>query len=145
MGAKKMTQAEEKQFLMLRALEWGKWPLFVLQPIAPILLLFAEWWKVLTFEMLAYFTWGLVRYRFVSLKLATAGAFFVKLKWPVSLGVGAYFAYSGNWAYAVLAAAWPLITLVLTAFQFSPLSYGKIEREFAKQAGLIPKWAEFDD
>ena len=69
----------------LRAVEWLKWPSFVLQPLLPILYFSVPWRLVLAAVVLANVVWLFVRYRFVSYTLATLGCLFVRLKWPTML------------------------------------------------------------
>ena len=38
---------DNMRWTWLRAVEWGMWPLFISQPIAPIALLFWPWWSVI--------------------------------------------------------------------------------------------------
>ena len=72
----------------LRAIEWGKWPLFVTQPLVPVLFLFFTWWKVIIWVMVFSWLWTLIRYKFVSLTLANAGAILVTIKWPIAILMG---------------------------------------------------------
>ncbi len=51
----------------LRAVEWGRWPIFLSQPLAPILLLFFDWKAVILVVVVANLLWAiLVRYQFVN-------------------------------------------------------------------------------
>src|SRR5579872_858521 len=66
----------------LRAVEWGAWPLFLSQPIAPIILLLkGSLWAALVPAIIANVLWSGVRYRFVSVAAASWGAVLVHLKW----------------------------------------------------------------
>lgn len=40
------TEEEYERWSHLRACEWGEWPLFIIQPVAPVLLLLFQWWQL---------------------------------------------------------------------------------------------------
>ncbi len=66
----------------LRAVEWGRWPLFISQPIAPVLLVFVPWTYVLVGAVAANLLWAFfVRYNFVSPPLASLAVVLAKPKW----------------------------------------------------------------
>src|SRR5713226_4638561 len=66
----------------LRSVEWGRWPLFLSQPIAPILLIWWPWHVVVVAAFVANFVWaGFVRNLFVSRWLATLGMYVVAARW----------------------------------------------------------------
>ena len=137
------TEEEIQQWAMLRALEWGKWPLFVTQPIMPVLLLLFKWWILVLGVVIANLLWGAVRYKFVSVPLAYYGCLFVRLKWLSALAMGLYFYLNDNNLNAIIAVLWPLITLILSAVQLSPILYGRLERTFLVRLGVLP--SELDD
>lgn len=98
----------------LRAVEWGEWPLFIAQPIAPILLAFGFNYLVVAGAILALtYIWMIVRYRFISPWLVDVGSDLVHLKWPISLVCAWLLWRRGATVPAVLAGTWPLVTLVL--------------------------------
>lgn len=75
----------------LRAIEWGRWPIFLSQVLAPIFLLFFNWKVVVVGTIVVNLLWaGFVRYRFVSIKAAYLGAIIVRLKWPTCLLIATY-------------------------------------------------------
>lgn len=117
---------------MLRAIEWGQWPLFVVQPVAPLALLYmpTEWeWLVIPLVVLSWL-WALVRYRFVSLTLAQFGMMFVRVKWFTGIGAGVYLAYLHHYEAAGLAALWPVVTVVLQSLTPST-KIGVLQQMFA--------------
>ena len=107
------TDQENLRWCWLRACEWGAWPLFVGQLIAPILFLAFAWWHVTVVVVVLTWLWDLVRYRFVSIALVGVGPLVIILKWPVSIGIGLYFLIRGNYQLAIVSGLWTVITLVL--------------------------------
>ena len=107
------TNQENLQWCWLRAVEWGQWPLFVSQLVAPILFLFFQWWKVAIGIVVLTWLWALVRYTFVSIFLSGFGPFIIIIKWPVSVGFGVYFWTQGNNQLAIISVLWSIITLLL--------------------------------
>src|SRR5260370_20609095 len=75
----------------LRAIEWGNWPIFLSQTLAPVLLLWLTWQTVVIGVFVANILWALfVRRNFISVPLADVGDFFVLARWivwPVATGV----------------------------------------------------------
>ena len=71
---------------LLRAMEWGRWPLFLSQALAPMLLVFFDWKYVIAETIALNLVWAtLVRYQWVSVSLASMGAFMAELGYePVS-------------------------------------------------------------
>ncbi len=107
------TDEENLRWCWLRAVEWGAWPLFVGQLIAPFLFLVFAWWYVAIAVVILTWVWDFVRYRFVSIVLVGVGPLVIILKWPVSIGIGIYFLTRGNYKSAVVSMLWPVITLAL--------------------------------
>jgi hypothetical protein len=96
----------------LRSVEWSQWPLFALQPVAPLALVYmpTEWvWLVIALFVLSWL-WVVVRSRFVSLRLARFGMVFVRIKWLTCITAGVYLAYRHHYEAAGLAAIWPVAT-----------------------------------
>ena len=85
------TDEENLKWCWLRAIEWGQWPLFSAQLIAPVLLLFFQWWQIAVTVVILTWAWTLIRYKYVNIILAGLGPFIIILKWPVSIGMGIYF------------------------------------------------------
>ncbi len=97
----------------LRAMEWGRWPIFLSQPIAPILILFFDWKHVVIGVVVANVLWALVRYQFVSVSLAYFGALVVKLKWLTIPSVALYLFLKGQRMSAAISLFWPIIIFII--------------------------------
>jgi hypothetical protein len=115
---------------LLRAIEWGQWPLFIAQPIAPLFLLFVSWVNLALTLIALTWVWSLVRYKFISLPLAQFGALFVNVKWLSGIVVCIYFILQQNYKLAAITICWPLITLLLQ-FLTIPTQIGVLQQEFA--------------
>ena len=120
------TYEEVSRWCWLRAIEWGRWPLFIAQPIAPILFIFFPWWKIVIAVVVLDWLWTLIRYKYISIILADLGCLIVYLKWPLSVGVGIYFLVMGNYLLSAFSVFWPIITLILQ-FITPPMQIGKIQ------------------
>jgi len=107
------TDEENLKWCWLRAIEWGQWPLFVAQLIAPVLLLFFQWWQIAVTVVILTWVWTLIRYKYVNITLAGLGPFIIILKWPVSIVMGIYFLIKADYLLVAIAVLWPLITLLL--------------------------------
>lgn len=119
----------------LRSVEWGDWPLFMAQPVAPILLVYDfNYIGVVTSIMALNYLWMFVRYRFVSPLLADVGSDLVHLKWPISLFCGWLLWRTEATVPALLAGAWPLVTLLLN-FVTPATQIGRIQRTFMLSLG----------
>jgi hypothetical protein len=124
-----------------RAVEWRVWPLFVAQPIAPAVLLLSPTgtsaWRMLLSIMATTWLWKLVRYRFVSVRLADAASWFVHIKWPASIAASVALLTMHHYGFAALAGLWPLITLSLMPMCGVGV-VGTIERQFLVRLGYGP-------
>lgn len=126
---------ENLRWCWLRAIEWGDWPLFISQPIIPILFLFFPWWQIVIAIVILTWLWAFIRYKYINITLADLGPLFVLLKWPISVGVGIYFLIKHNYFLAVISTFWPLITLLISHF-FSPhIQIGKLQKIFMDRLG----------
>ncbi|MFH1891229.1 MAG: hypothetical protein ABIK83_00935 [Candidatus Zixiibacteriota bacterium] len=141
MNIEAYSETELQRWSALRAMEWGRFPLFVTQPIAPVLLLIAPWWLVVITIVALNLLWGLVRYKFVSTHLANFGCVFVRLKWISCPGMAILFYLKYDDVFlTLLSSLWPFVTLVLMLVQFGPVNLGKLQRMFMKELGLLPEW-----
>jgi hypothetical protein len=125
-----------------RAGEWRHWPLFLSQPIVPVLFYFYDWVLVTFFVLLVTFIWWLiVSPRFIWLGIADLGPALIKLKF-VSAPIMAYLIWqSGNRWSAVLALIWPflgvwIVSWLLTVLE-APLSSTRTAK--ASQTGSLQK------
>jgi hypothetical protein len=113
----------------LRAVEWGRWPIFLSQPLAPILLLFFDWKAVILGVVAANFLWAvLVRYQFVNVPLAYLGALFVRLKWLAYPSVAIYLFLQKETIPALVALFWPLLIFVIGVVPTTQI--GRIQKMF---------------
>jgi len=110
------TNAENLQWAWLRAVEWGNWPLFIAQPIAPILFRYYTWWHVILCILIISWAWCLIRYKFISIILMDLAITFVHLKWPISIIIGILFLREHNYFYAAISSFYTIINLVMILF-----------------------------
>ena len=139
------TAAELQRWLHLRAIEWCAWPVFLSQPLVPLLLIVFPPFPVLLVVVAAEFLWRFVRYAFVSPRLASVGAVFViVLKWPCAIGAAIYLVVQHRYPIALLAILWPLVaslapvsvTLIAALFGRHAL-VGVVELQLAKRIGYV--------
>jgi hypothetical protein len=104
---------------LLRANEWARWPIFLSQPVAPILLLVVSWKAVVLGTIVVNLLWGsFTRYRFVSVAGAYWGATLVRLKWLTCPGVAVYLFARGERVAAALSLFWPVLIFVIGASDY---------------------------
>lgn len=128
---------ENARWAWLRAVEWKALPAFITQPIVPILLIKFEWYVIVAAIMLSALWWNLIRWRFVSIPLASASAIFVAFaKWPLSIIIGGLLLYKGIWIKGIISILWPLI-VVLVQFPYAVggKGIGDYEVKFMKKMG----------
>jgi hypothetical protein len=138
-------EGELQRWLHLRAIEWCAWPVFLSQPLVPLLLIVFPPVAVLLAVLAAEVLWRFVRYAFVSPRLASSGATFVIfLKWPCAIGSAIYLFVQHRYAVAVLSILWPLVasvvslpgTLIAAMFgRHTPV--GVVELQLAKRIGYV--------
>ena len=98
----------------LRAVEWGRWPVFLSQPIAPVLLIWLPWQQVALLVIGANLLWAtFIRYRFVSTQLAFIGVTFVLLRWLFWPGATIYLFYVARDPERWVALAWPVVIFII--------------------------------
>lgn len=125
--------------MWLRAIEWGAFPAYLSQPLAPILFIFYPWYFVVLGVVALGMVWCFVRYSFVSVGLAGAVVVpVVWLKWPAAIGSSIYLFVHHHPAAAVVALVWPLVA----SFTGIPAKIGIIELTFAKKIGFVSQDAE---
>ena len=139
MSFESYTDEEIRRWLWLRAIEWGAFPAYLSQPLAPILFIFYLWYFVVLGIFIVGFLLCFVRYSFVSPRLAGAVVVpVVWLKWPAAIGSSIYLFFHHQIAAGVLALIWPLAA----SFTGLPAKIGVIELAFAKKIGYAPADAE---
>jgi hypothetical protein len=127
------TSDEINRWLHLRALEWVSFPAYLSQPIAPVLFLFYPWYFVVLAVFVLGLIWSLIRYSFVSARLAMAACTaVVLLRWPAAVGSSVYLFIHHQHVAAVVALIWPLVA----AFCSLQGKVGIIELAFAKAVAL---------
>lgn len=130
------TDDENLRWAWLRAAEWGSWPIFISQPVAPIALLLFPWWAVIFIAATLNVLWSFsIRYRVVIPSLAFWGAIVVRLKWIVC-PVAAFLLWrKGLKGTAALALFWPLVILVVPQ---ASTQIGVIQKMFMQCLGYKP-------
>jgi hypothetical protein len=128
------TDDENTRWCWLRAVEWGRWPLFASQLFAPVLLIFTPWQYVAIGFFVANILWHFIRYNFVSTGLADAMSVGMLLKWPVTLVSAAILAWhQQNFGVATLVLVWPLVAILLGIV--TPTEVGRIQQVMMAQLG----------
>ena len=124
----------------------GRWPIFISQPAAPLLLIFFSWNEVVITVFLVNLLWALfIRYRLVILPLAYWGAAVVTLRWITCPGATIWLPVQETLpliepalkthplvAFAAIAILMPVVEEML----FRGLLYGALERRLPP-AGVI--------
>jgi hypothetical protein len=114
--------------------EWGKWPSFILQPLAPLVIMVIPWYFVMLSIVVANYLWTPIRYRFVNAGLSYFGALFVRLKW-ITGPVAAILLFIDNQKLAAFfALSWPVVTMVLLLFG-PTTQIGQIQNALMNQLG----------
>ena len=137
------------RWCLLRAMEWIRWPYFISQPLAPVMLLFWPWQTVVVTVLVSNLLWFcLVRPTLISLPMAQFGVYFVRLKWLVCPLMGIYFFFRGQTANALIALLWPVLMIVvpsipvinvLALLVLPPGSIGPVQRRFMTALGYVPR------
>jgi hypothetical protein len=128
------TDEEIRRMLWLRAVEWSNWPAFVSGAVAPILLLWIPWWKVLLGVVAINTLWAAVRHRIHSLKIANLVAILVTPgQWVVTLICMLAQAVHRHWALAALSLCWPFLCGLIS---FPGGNLVLIQHSFASELGL---------
>jgi hypothetical protein len=130
-----LSEGQIGRWVFLRSLEWENWPGFVSQPVVPILFIFCKWFYVLAGAFILNVLWAGIRYRYVSVRAATGGMYFVMFcKWPTAIGGSIYLFTHGSHLAGILALAWPM---GLCGFIGVPGQTGRIELMFARGMGYV--------
>lgn len=105
---------EKAKWSLLRAIEWEKWPLFVSQPIIPVMFIYIDWVIVVSSLVIVSYIWHIICPSLVNLTLSEFGCRFVKLKWFVSIAVASYLTAIKHYELAALAGLWPIAVLFIS-------------------------------
>lgn len=116
-------------------MEWGRWPIFLSQSLAPLLLLGQPWIAVIAETVILNVLWALfVRYQFVSLRIAEFGADFVrKTKWYIWAAATVYLLAQKSWPEWLISARWPVLIFPLGVYP--RVEIGRLQTEFMRQLG----------
>lgn len=125
---------ENLRVALLRGIEWGNWPLFLSQSVAPLLLLAEPWPTVLVSVIVTNVLWAFVRYRFISVVAANLGLYFVQLKWIICPSAATYLYFHDQTTAAILALLWPLLVLVIPGV---PVKAGVLQAMVMAKFGYI--------
>ena len=128
------SREENLRWCWLRAVEWGRLPLFLSQLFAPLLLLFVPWYYVVPGFFLLNLMWAGIRYKFINAAMADALASAMILKWPVTVGCAGYLLWQGQIGAGLLALLWLLAAGVLGLV--TPVDIGCIQAAMMHQLGL---------
>lgn len=105
---------ENLRWCWLRAVEWGRWPLFISQPLLPLMLFVWPWKEAVLIVLACNLVWRFaIAYNFVNVPLASFGPLIVRLKWIVCPVCGYYFYSAGDHVTAVIALLWPVFIIVV--------------------------------
>ncbi len=129
-----LTQEEAQRICLLRALEWGYFPLFSTQVFVPISFLFIQWWIVPITLVVATYFWHPVKYNIANLKIAmlVCNLNTALIRWPVTIGFSIYFIAKKAYVPGIVLLIWPIIVLVMMKF-CPPSKNGVIQGVFLKQ------------
>ena len=124
-----------RRWISLRAIEWGNWPAYLSQPVAPVLFILYPWYFIVLGILASGFVWSFFRYSCVSARLADAAVLPVMwLKWPAAIGSCIYLVIHQRPLTAVAALLWP----ILAAFVGVPAKRDIIESSLAREIGYVP-------
>jgi hypothetical protein len=137
-NTKEHTDDENVQWCWLRAIEWGRWPIFLSQPLAPVLLIFFSWKYVVLGVALLNLLWALfIRYRVVIVPLAYWGVAISLFRWITWPSATVWLFVSGRKPEAWVSLLWPV--LIYPVGIFTPTQIGRIQKMFMGGLGLEPK------
>jgi len=108
---------ENLRWALLRAIEWKNWPLFLSQPVVPVLLYFYAWpWVIGTVAIATFVWWFIVASQFTPATTVDLAVYFVYLRF-ISSPLVAYLIWQGGRPWiAVLALLWPFVGTTLVGW-----------------------------
>lgn len=108
--ASKHSRDENVRWSWLRVVEWLGWPLFLSQPVVPVLLYFYSWPVIFVGVVVLTFIWrALVAPVWISPSLVELGVYFVRLKFVIAPAMAYLFWSQGDTPIALAALSWPLL------------------------------------
>lgn len=136
------TDADNIQWAFLRASEWRLWPLFVFQPVVPILLWFYPFFQViLTIILITFGWWFYIASTFTPNTSIDTAVYYTKLKLLTS-PVAAFAIWSNEHPFvAALALAWPFFgnIIVLWLLMVPMAVFENTKKGRAARIGAIHK------
>jgi hypothetical protein len=133
---------ENLRWALLRAIEWKHWPLFLSQPVVPVLLYFCPWPWVIGLVVIATFVWWfIVAPQFTPSTAVDLAVYFVNLRFVASPLMAYGIWQSGRPWVAVLALLWPFVGhwLVGWLLMFPQAALASTARAKAAQIGVIQR------
>jgi hypothetical protein len=124
---------ENLHWSLLRAMEWGRWPVFLSQTFAPPLLIFLSWKIVIGGTFLANILWAFFRSKFISVSLAYFGVNFALLRWLTWPIASIYLFVEGRTPECWISAFWPGLIFILGVIP--PFNVGPIQTKFMEALG----------
>jgi hypothetical protein len=131
---------ENLQWTLLRAIEWKHWPLFLAQPVVPVLLYFYPWPLVIGLVVVATFAWWLVVAPHSTPSTAVdIAVYFVYLRFVAAPLMAYSIWHDGRPWIAALALLWPFIGhgIVGWVLMFPEAALASSARAKAAQIGAI--------
>jgi hypothetical protein len=133
---------ENLRWALLRAVEWKHWPLFLSQPVVPVLLYFYPWLWVIGLVVIATFLWWfIVAPQFTPSTAIDLAIYFVHLRF-VSSPLMAYWIWQSDRPWiAVLALLWPFVGNLLVGWllMFPEAALASTARAKDAQIGVIQR------
>jgi hypothetical protein len=132
--------SDDENLQWLCAMEWRHWPLFLSQPIIPVLLYFYSWPWVIGLVVIATFVWWfIVAPQFTPSTVIDLAVYFVSLRFVTSPLMAYEIWQTGRPWIAVLALFWPFVGngLVLWLLVFPEVALASTARAKAAQIGVI--------
>jgi hypothetical protein len=136
------SDSENLRWVLLRAIEWKHWPLFLSQPVVPVLLNFYPWPWVIGLVVIATFAWWfIVAPLFTPSTVVDIAVYFVYLRFVTSPLMAYWIWQNGRSWIAVLALLWPLAGhwLVGWLLMFPEAALASTARAKAAQIGVIQR------
>lgn len=128
---------ENLKWCWLRSVEWGRWPIFLSQAVAPILLIILHWYFVVIGIILLNVLWALFfRYNFVSVNAAFLGSLLGLLKWITWPASAIFLFWQGRFSESWIAAFWPILVFILGVIPTTEI--GRIQVKFMNELGYSP-------
>lgn len=133
---------ENLRWALLRAIEWKHFPLFLSQPVVPVLLYFYPWsWVIGLVVIVTFAWWFIVAGQFTPSTVIDVAVYFVYLRFMASPIMSFVIWQNGHPWIAGLALLWPLVGngIVLWFLTFPQAALDFTARAKAAQIGVIQR------